>query len=32
MIVTTDAPVPQPLLDDIIAEEYFIAGRTVALG
>jgi D-3-phosphoglycerate dehydrogenase len=32
MIVTTDAPVEQSLLDEIIATEYFIAGRTVALG
>ena len=31
MIVTTDAPVAQTLLDEIIATEYFIAGRTVAL-
>jgi D-3-phosphoglycerate dehydrogenase len=31
MIVTTDAPVPQPLLDEIIATEYFVEGRTVAL-
>ena len=32
MIVTTDAPVAQALLDEIIATEYFIEGRTVALG
>ena len=32
MIVTTDAPVEQSLLDEIIATEYFIEGRTVALG
>ena len=32
MIVTTDAPVAQSLLDEIIATEYFIEGRTVALG
>ena len=31
MIVTTDAPVAQSLLDEIIATEYFIEGRTVAL-
>jgi D-3-phosphoglycerate dehydrogenase len=31
MIVTTDAPVPQSLLDEIIATEYFVEGRTVAL-
>ncbi len=31
MIVTTDAQVPQALLDEIIATEYFIEGRTVAL-
>jgi len=32
MIVTTDAPVEPALLKEIIATEYFIAGRTVALG
>jgi hypothetical protein len=32
MIVTTDAPVEQSLLDEIIATEYFLDGRTVALG
>ena len=32
MIVTTDAPVEPALLNEIIATEYFIAGRTVALG
>jgi D-3-phosphoglycerate dehydrogenase len=31
MIVTTDSPVPQPLLDEIIATEDFVDGRTVSL-
>jgi D-3-phosphoglycerate dehydrogenase len=31
MIVTTDAPVPQSLLDEIVATEPFVEGRTVAL-
>ena len=33
MILTTDAPVPQELVDEIIASsDAFVAGRTVALG
>jgi D-3-phosphoglycerate dehydrogenase len=32
MVFTTDAPVPQALVDEIIGSEDFIAGRTVALG
>ena len=33
MILTTDAPVPQALVDEIIgSSDTFIAGRTVALG
>jgi hypothetical protein len=31
MIVTTDAPVPQDLLDEITAGEDFVEARTVAL-
>jgi len=31
MIVTTDAQVPQALLDEIIATDFFVEGRTVAL-
>jgi hypothetical protein len=31
MIVTTDAPVPQELVDEINAGDEFIKGRTVAL-
>jgi hypothetical protein len=31
MIVTTDAPVPQELVDEICAGDEFLTGRTVAL-
>ena len=31
MIMTTDAPVPQALIDELIASDDFIDGRTVAL-
>jgi D-3-phosphoglycerate dehydrogenase len=32
MIVTTDAPVPQAIVDEIIDAEHMLDGRTVALG
>ena len=32
MIVTTDTPVPQAIVDEIIDAEHMIDGRTVALG
>ncbi len=31
MVVTTDSPVPQDVVDEIVASEGFIAGRTVSL-
>ena len=32
MIMTTDGPVPQALIDELIASsDYFLDGRTVAL-
>ena len=31
MAVTTDAPVPQEVIDDIVASDGFIAGRAVPL-
>ncbi len=31
MAVTTDAPVPQPVIDEIVAGEGFVAGRAVTL-
>ncbi len=31
MIVTTDAPVPQAVVDEIVASDGFVAGRSVAL-
>jgi D-3-phosphoglycerate dehydrogenase len=31
MIVTTDAPVPRGVIDQIVASDAFEAGRTVAL-
>ena len=32
MAVTTDAPVPPTVIDEIVALDGFIAGRAVALG
>jgi len=32
MAVTTDAPVPRAVIDQIVASSGFLAGRTVALG
>jgi len=32
MAITTDAPVPQPVVDEIVASDGFIAGRAVPLG
>jgi D-3-phosphoglycerate dehydrogenase / 2-oxoglutarate reductase len=32
MAVTTDGPVPAPVIDEIVASDGFIAGRAVALG
>jgi len=31
MVITTDSPVPQDVVDEIVASEGFIAGRTVSL-
>ena len=31
MIVTTDAPVPQDVVDEIVSEDGFVAGRTITL-
>ena len=31
MIVTTDAPVPQDIVDQIVSEDGFVAGRTITL-
>jgi D-3-phosphoglycerate dehydrogenase len=31
MIVTTDAPVPQGVVDEIVSEDGFVAGRTITL-
>jgi D-3-phosphoglycerate dehydrogenase len=31
MVVTTDAPVPRDVLDEIVASEGFVGGRTVSL-
>ena len=31
MIVTTDAPVPQDLVDEIVASDGFVGGRSVSL-
>jgi D-3-phosphoglycerate dehydrogenase len=31
MVVTTDAPVPRDVLDEIVASEGFVEGRTVSL-
>ncbi len=32
MAITTDAPVPQPVVDEIVASDGFVAGRAVPLG
>jgi hypothetical protein len=32
MVVTTDQPVPQDVVDEIVALDGFLAGRAVALG
>jgi hypothetical protein len=31
MAVTTDAPVPQSVVDEIVASDGFVAGRAVSL-
>jgi hypothetical protein len=31
MAITTDGPVPAPVIDEIVASDGFIAGRAVAL-
>ena len=31
MAVTTDAPVPQAVVDEIVASDGFVAGRAVSL-
>jgi D-3-phosphoglycerate dehydrogenase / 2-oxoglutarate reductase len=31
MVVTTDAPVPAAVIEDIVATDGFVDGRTVAL-
>ena len=31
MVVTTDAPVPHDVIDEIVAVDGFVAGRTVTL-
>jgi hypothetical protein len=31
MAVTTDAPVPQAVIDQIVASDGFVAGRTLSL-
>ncbi len=31
MVVTTDAPVPQDLVDEIVASDGFVGGRSVSL-
>jgi hypothetical protein len=32
MTVTTDAPVPQALIDEIVASDGFVDGRGISLG
>jgi hypothetical protein len=31
MVVTTSAPVPQKVVDDLLAQDDFVIGRTVTL-
>jgi D-3-phosphoglycerate dehydrogenase len=31
MAITTDAPIPQSVIDEIVASDGFVAGRAVAL-